>query len=386
MRGSTPFDEDGLFGGEFDPAALPPELRRVAELVRAARAAATPAELADDAGVIGAVAQLAASRGIAAELRRHRTRRLALVKAGAVAAAVLVGGGAAAAATGALPAPIQRVVARDLKAVGVSVPEPAPGPGKRPAAPSAHAVVPPAPHTTLAPVPTVTASREAEAHTKLVRGWCVADERPAGTRSAALARELAATAASAHESLAQLCAALVPNWRAPATAAHPTPPTAARGAPARGAGAPNGAAPKHRSTPGAPRRVGSPAEGRSRAKTVTGQGVGRQGRQAGQAHAATRKEGGAGRTPTGTPAAAAPARHSSAQTGGAHPLSTLPTTARRATPRGPSSQRIARHVVTTTSAPADTATAPVGPRSGNSASHARGGAGAVAGGGGHAGK
>ncbi len=117
---------DDLLAGLIGPDEAPPALREVARLVRIARGPATGEELAGEK-LLSAEVAAAVRQSLPLPARspwRRRVVRLASVKAAGLAAAILVGGGVAAAATGSLPAPMQRIVAKSLHHIGVSLPLP----------------------------------------------------------------------------------------------------------------------------------------------------------------------------------------------------------------------------------------------------------------------
>ena len=114
-----------LLAGTVDPADAPPGYRRVVAVLAAARAVPRPGELAAAGAAVRAFR--AAASGPPAARRRIRPL-LALVGA----ALVAFGGVAAAASTGSLPDPAQSVAHDTLRAVGVSVPAPAPAARRRP--------------------------------------------------------------------------------------------------------------------------------------------------------------------------------------------------------------------------------------------------------------
>ncbi len=122
-------DADRLFEGRIPSEDVPPELRHVAALVHAARAAATPSELGGQDHLVAEIAaavRTAQPGGSGVARRRVLGTHSAKVVALATATVIVLGGGVAAAATGAFPAGIQRAIAHGLAHVGISLPDPSP--------------------------------------------------------------------------------------------------------------------------------------------------------------------------------------------------------------------------------------------------------------------
>lgn len=183
-------DFEDLLAGLIGPDEAPPALREVARLVQAARSPATSDELAGGellAAQVAAVVRQAPLPGRNASPWRRRVVRLASVKVAGVAAAILLGGGVAAAATGSLPAPVQRVVARSLHHIGVSIPLPSPKTTVPPATSHGRAV----------------AARPA--------ALCLAYHHRPGSLSSVGLEELRRLAGASGEGVGAYCAAVLPG-------------------------------------------------------------------------------------------------------------------------------------------------------------------------------
>lgn len=140
----TPSDLDDntaarLLSGQIDAADAPPGYGRVAEILAAATADATPSELAGESDALTMFRmqsqQSSAAAGAAVtSLDEHRSRRVSrkAVLVGVVAGVLLASTGVAAAG-GDLPEPVQRVAHETLSHIGVPVPDPQPKPAKAPA-------------------------------------------------------------------------------------------------------------------------------------------------------------------------------------------------------------------------------------------------------------
>jgi hypothetical protein len=119
-----------LLSGRMDPEDAPRGYVGVAELVRALRAPATPAELAGKAAAVAVASALLTAPPppvpVADELgSRRRERARWIVPRTKVMSLVLVGtvlGTSGLAAAGALPGPVQDVAHRILEEVGIQVP------------------------------------------------------------------------------------------------------------------------------------------------------------------------------------------------------------------------------------------------------------------------
>jgi len=208
-----PFDDtatDALLDGKVSPAQAPEGLQHVAALIHLAQAPATTDRAAERQVVsqMGAIVRGGGSGVAASRFAAHRAR---LATVAAVAGFVVLSGGAVAAAAGALPNPVQRVVASGFSNVGISMPTPTTGAG---------------PTTTVAP-PTTT--RHAAA---TLAGLCVA-YRAASKNPTAAAHQARATAfvrlaeaaRAHHESVAAYCTHLLAARR---PAHHAAPPTTSR--------------------------------------------------------------------------------------------------------------------------------------------------------------
>ena len=208
-----PFDDtatDALLDGKVSPAQAPDGLQHVAALIHLAQAPATTDRAAERQTVsqMGAIVRGGGSGVAASRFAAHRAR---LATVAAVAGLVVLSGGAVAAAAGALPNPVQRVVASGFSNVGISMPTPTTGAR---------------PTTTVAP-PTTTRH-----HTATLAGLCVA-YRAASKNPTAAAHQARATAfvrlaeaaKAHHESVAAYCTHVLAA-RKPAH--HGAPPTTSR--------------------------------------------------------------------------------------------------------------------------------------------------------------
>ena len=140
----TPSDLDDntaerLLSGQIDAADAPPGFGRVAEILAAATAGATPSELAGESEALTmfraqSEATTAVAGAVVVSLDEHRTRRVSRKAAlvGVVAGVLLASTGVAAAG-GDLPEPVQRAAHETLSHIGVPVPDPQPKPAKAPA-------------------------------------------------------------------------------------------------------------------------------------------------------------------------------------------------------------------------------------------------------------
>jgi Sigma-70 region 2 len=119
-----------LLAGDLHPADAPPGYGEIAAVLAAAKAAASPDELAGQAAAVTELKKVARAHPAATTRRTGRRRRIGL------AVAVVVGAlstGGVAAATGHLPEPIREAARNILTTVGVATPG-APGePGRQPA-------------------------------------------------------------------------------------------------------------------------------------------------------------------------------------------------------------------------------------------------------------
>jgi uncharacterized membrane protein YgcG len=208
-----PFDDtatDALLDGKVSPAQAPEGLQHVAALIHLAQAPATTDRAAERQVVseMGAIVRGGGSGVAASRFAAHRAR---LATVAAVAGLVVLSGGAVAAAAGALPNPVQRVVASGFSNVGISMPTPTTGAR---------------PTTTVAP-PTTTRHPAAT-----LAGLCVA-YRAASRNPTAAAHQARATAfvrlaeaaKAHHESVAAYCTHVLAA-RKPAH--HAAPPTTRR--------------------------------------------------------------------------------------------------------------------------------------------------------------
>ncbi|WP_143162689.1 hypothetical protein [Couchioplanes caeruleus] len=203
-----PAEADRLMAG--DPAGA--ELRGLAALLDAAKAPASPRELAGERAAVAAI--VAAYRDAeTTSLPRGRRRvrisppvRTAAVKV-AAGVAVLAGGGVALAAeTGHLPAGAQQQAHRLFSAVGV----PAPAPETTSARPPSPALPAPSPQTSArsapGPSPTGGPASADPAVPGLCRSWAAQQEPHGKAMNAASRRDLIA-AAGGEDRIADLCAA-----------------------------------------------------------------------------------------------------------------------------------------------------------------------------------
>ena len=116
---------DRMAAGLVPPDDAPPGYAGVAELLHAARRAATGQDPARQAAVLAAVSAAVAGAGESPHTpwrKSMSTTRLSARTAAVASALVLAGATAAAAATGSLPGPAQDTAASVLSHVGISVP------------------------------------------------------------------------------------------------------------------------------------------------------------------------------------------------------------------------------------------------------------------------
>jgi len=112
---------DRLLSGDISLDELPDGYSRLVELVAAARAEATPAELAHEAAVVAAIAAATTATAIGqSPLGRSRAVRLLGAKAAIVATLALTATGAAA-ATNHLPGPAQSAISNVASAFGIDI-------------------------------------------------------------------------------------------------------------------------------------------------------------------------------------------------------------------------------------------------------------------------
>jgi uncharacterized membrane protein YgcG len=206
-----PFDDtatDALLDGKVSPAQAPDGLQHVAALIHLAQAPATTDRAAERQVVsqMGAIVRGGGSG--AAATSRFAAHRARLATVAAVAGLVALSGGAVAAAAGALPNPVQRVVASGFSNVGISMPDPTTGAR---------------PTTTTAAPPTTTRH-----HPATPAGLCVAylaaSKNPTAAANQARATafvRLAEAAKAHHESVATYCTDVLAA-RKPTHAAPPT--------------------------------------------------------------------------------------------------------------------------------------------------------------------
>ena len=202
-------DDDRLLSGDLDPDDAPPELARVAGLVRAARAPELSSELAGEELLVSQVAAIVRESRrleVARDDRRHLLGKVLSAKVIGATAAVLLSGGVAAAATGALPTPVQEAVAHGLAHVGISIPDPA----------TPHA---PGQHTSGHPTSTTTASANGitpSTTTTNRYGLCTAYTHASTTKARANGLSKLTAAAQANgETVTQYCEGATPPLTVP---------------------------------------------------------------------------------------------------------------------------------------------------------------------------
>ncbi|MEV4639694.1 hypothetical protein AB0J80_20285 [Actinoplanes sp. NPDC049548] len=202
-----PAEADRLMAG--DPGGA--DHRGLAVLLDAAKAPASPRELAGERAAVAAfvAAYRDAERTSPAGGRRARISlpaRAAVVKV-AAGLAVLAGGGVALAAeTGHLPAGAQHQAHRLFSAVGV----PAPAPRTSSAHPAHRTSATPSPTVSARPAPGSSATSGPAAAPPGVRGLCkawAAQQEPHGKAMKAASRKALAAAAGGADRVADFCAA-----------------------------------------------------------------------------------------------------------------------------------------------------------------------------------
>jgi hypothetical protein len=221
-------DEDRLLSGDLDPDDAPPELARIAGLIRASRVPGSPSELAGQdllVSEVAAVVREARRVEVARGDRRHLLSRVLSAKVIAATTVVLLSGGVAAAATGALPTPVQRAVSHGLAHVGISVPDPA--------AHSAPAARSSAPHLPVHATNTTSNAVSGSTHSRNTvnrYGLCTTYAHATVAKARANALSKLTPVAQAHdETVAQYCQGATPpskaNGATSGSAHRPTPTT-----------------------------------------------------------------------------------------------------------------------------------------------------------------
>ena len=121
-----PSTADRLLAGAIAPEDAPPEYADVARLIRAAKAAPLPTELAGEARTVAAMAAALNERSVSLTPARSKrpSRMFFRMKVAAVVLAGTMAAGTGLAFAGALPAPAQSAVSHFLATFGVTVPDP----------------------------------------------------------------------------------------------------------------------------------------------------------------------------------------------------------------------------------------------------------------------
>lgn len=217
-----PAEADRLVAG--DPAG--PEHRGLAALLDAAKAPASPRELAGERAAVvafGAAYREAEQAGLHRAGRRARMplpAKAAAVKVAAVVAVLAGSGVALAAETGQLPAGAQHQAHRLFSAVGVPAPQATSARARR--TPSAT----PSPRASARPTPGASATGRgstpgAPAVPGLCKAWA-AQQEPHGKAMKAASRQALIAAAGGADQIAELCAeALATPGTTPAPSAKP---------------------------------------------------------------------------------------------------------------------------------------------------------------------
>ena len=202
-------DDDRLLSGDLDPDDAPPELARIAGLVRAARAPELSSGLTGEELLVSQVAGVVRESRraeVARDNRRHMLGKVLSAKVIGATAAVLLSGGVAAAATGVLPTPVQEAVSHGLRHIGISVPDPAVHP-----APPQHSS---APHSPDHATSTTTAGARGIKHSSTTAnrdGLCTAYAHVGNTKPRANAlSKLTAAAQANDETVTEYCEGAIP--------------------------------------------------------------------------------------------------------------------------------------------------------------------------------
>jgi hypothetical protein len=200
---------DDFVTGTAAPDDVPPALREVASLIRAARPPASVGALGAEKDVVDAFlasARRAPACGSARTLPFRRKIKPAHAAVALAVATVALGGAAAAAATGAFPASIQSVVARAASHLGISLPMP-----KSNGSTVAKHTVVRVSHPSKQPVVRSKSAALCTTYAAFANeGTVIGDPSPGTSKIFA---ELAMGASEKHDSVQRYCASAVPGSR-----------------------------------------------------------------------------------------------------------------------------------------------------------------------------